>query len=182
MNFISRDREYGSCMIRGILGCTYVRWRLERAMLEIRYSKTVLGAAILLIAGVLALSPAAAQTCQEIIVCAGETAPAGTPPDCTCEPVVPDPPPGPPTCEANFGCADGNQIGVGEWPNCGCRDLDTPGLKPGGSIPEPDPPGPVDSLGGVDTCNQFFQCQSPYTMLLWNGRCVCGDEMLPPPE
>ena len=150
-------------------------------MLEIRYSKAVFGSAILLIAGILALSPAAAQTCEESVSCPEGTAPAGTFPDCTCEQVIPDPPPGPLSCEAHFGCADGNQVGVGEWPDCGCRDLETPGLKPGGSIPDSGT-GPVDSLGGVDTCNQFFQCQSPYTMLLWNGKCVCGDEMLPPPE
>lgn len=132
------------------------------------------------LAMLLAMPPAMAQrSCAELVDCAEGAIVTGEPPNCACEKVTPRVPL---TCESNFGCADGNQIGVGEWPECGCRDLSTPEPAPGRTPPRPDRgSGPIDSLGGVDTCKQFLQCAPGFEMLLWNGRCVCGETMLPPP-
>ena len=124
-------------------------------------------------------SASAQRTCAELVDCAEGTIAIGEPPQCACEKA---PPRVPLTCESNFGCADGNQVGVGEWPECGCRDLSTPQPAPGDTPPRTDRgPGPLDSLGGVDTCKQFLKCAPGFEMLLWNGRCVCGETMLPPP-
>lgn len=125
-------------------------------------------------------SATAQRSCAELVDCAEGTIATGEPPQCGCEKVPP--PRTPLTCENNFGCAEGNQIGVGEWPECGCRDLSTPQPAPGDAPPRTDrSPGPLDSLGGVDTCKQFLKCAPGFEMLLWNGRCVCGETMLPPP-
>jgi hypothetical protein len=89
--------------------------------------------------------------------------------------------PEPLSCEANFGCASGSQIPVGAWPDCFCQEIATP--EP---IPDPpDPPDPtVDPLPTLpdDQCSIHFQCEPGFTMLNWNGRCVCGNEVLPPPD
>lgn len=128
---------------------------------------------------VLTMPPVAAQSsCAELVDCAEGAIVTGEPPNCACEKVTPRVPL---TCESHFGCADGNQIGVGEWPECGCRDLSTPEPAPGSTPPPDRGSGPVDSLGGVDTCKQFPQCAPGFEMLLWNGRCACGETMLPPP-
>lgn len=147
--------------------------------------QTYARALLALVVGGVALSvfaPAVAQrSCAEIVTCPRGAAPVGEPPECACEEAPP--PRVPLTCESNFGCADGNQIGVGEWPDCGCRDLSTPQPAPGDGLPRTDrSPGPLDSLGGVDTCKQFLKCAPGFEMILWNGRCVCGETMLPPPE
>lgn len=138
-------------------------------------------AAALAVASLTAVSPAGAQdSCAALVDCAEGTVAVGAPPNCGCEKVAP--PRVPLTCEANFGCADGSRIGVGEWPDCGCRDLSTPEPAPGRGLPDPDrSTGPLDSLGGVETCKHFLQCAPGFEMLLWNGRCVCGETMLPPP-
>lgn len=142
-------------------------------------------AALAILIGLMTISaipPAAAQnSCAEVVDCGEGSVAIGEPPDCACEKAPP--PRLPLTCENNFGCADGNQIGVGQWPDCGCRDLSTPEPVPGDRLPRTDrSPGPLDSLGGVDTCKAFLKCSPGFEMMLWNGRCVCGETMLPPPD
>lgn len=151
--------------------------------------------------------PASAQlSCENELLCPDGTRPRGDFPNCNCsdtpepeppeplppepepappEPTEPEPEPTPPTntfpmCEVNFGCVDGDQIGFGEWPDCRCRDLETPILAPGERIvPDPGiPPG----LGMEETCKMFYTCSTGYEMIVWNDRCVCGEQMLEPPE
>jgi hypothetical protein len=118
----------------------------------------------------------------ETLACPDGSAAFGSPGFCDCAQPEPEPEPEPVeplTCERNFGCVDSGQIACGEWPECVCRDLEPP--SPPGEGPLPDPTTPP-GMGGVDTCKQFFTCLKGYEMLEWNGQCVCGAEMLPPPD
>lgn len=87
----------------------------------------------------------------------------------------------PPSCEANFGCASGSEISVGVWPDCSCVASRTPEKVRKPPPPPPDPPRkPPPTL--EEECSMHFQCPDPFKMLNWNGRCVCGQEVLAPPR
>jgi hypothetical protein len=78
-----------------------------------------------------------------------------------------------PTCETDIQCTDPSYIAVGTWPACGCvpandsdnsSDTDPPSNGFDGFHPGP---------GGVDTCEQFFECPPRYEMAVENDVCVC---------
>ena len=112
------------------------------------------------------------------LICSDGTPAFGEPGACECSPIEPTKPQ-PLSCEANFGCIDPSQVGFGEWPICGCMTLETPRPPPGGSLPDP---APDPGLGQLDTCEAFYECEPGWEMIIWNGRCVCGTELLPPPK
>lgn len=118
------------------------------------------------------------DACNTLVCPDGSTA-IGEPAQCQCPEPPPVNKPEPLTCERHFGCADGAQVGIGEWPNCACRSLETPKPAPGTGVPDG---APDAGMGQLDNCNAFFECSPGYQMILWNGKCVCGDEMLPPVE
>ncbi len=87
-----------------------------------------------------------------------------------------------PSCALNFGCASGSQIPVGDWPQCSCQEIATPEPNPRRPERPPPPRTPLPPVIPDDECSIHFQCSDGFTMMNWNGRCVCGQEMLPPPR
>lgn len=144
-------------------------------------------ASVLILAAIWALlfvpQASAQQRCDEIdaviLQCAPDRMITGDPPNCACDGVPVDPPLEL-TCERNFGCPGPTEIATGEWPECGCvvpeTEPPTGGGSGGGGM---EGPGPGVSLGGVDTCEMFFECPSGAEMTVEGGRCSCTLVMLP---
>src|SRR5262249_53939486 len=110
-------------------------------------------------------SAVAQQTCQEIdavvLQCPDVNKISGDPPDCFCDAAFIRPPLEL-SCDRNYGCGNDSFVGAGDWPECFCRkkrDVQQPGSNGGGeSIPGAGTIG--GSLGGVETCKEFFECPS----------------------
>lgn len=135
--------------------------------------KKLIAVAMLLCSLPIITAPASAQSCLRVINCPEDQIAVGDPPDCSCQPIVSRR--GPPTCEANFGCADARQVAAGDWPDCRCRSLETPVPDRGsGRGPQPG----VD-FGGTATCDAFFDCPTGFEMTVIDARCLCQGEMLP---
>ena len=139
-----------------------------------------------LVAGLLALTPASGQqTCQQIdavtLQCPNPESISGEPPNCFCD--------GAPidslelTCARNFGCPDATFVGEGNFPECWCRKLEdtgdtgTTGSTGGGTDTGTGPIG--SSLGGADTCAQFFECPQGAEMVVEVGQCFCEARYAP---
>lgn len=149
--------------------------------------KSLLSAALAMLAFLAlsagATSVSAQQTCAEIdlvrLECPDLKTVSGEPPACSCN-GVPIDPPLEPTCERNYGCPDNSYVGTGNWPECGCRKVKEGSPPPGGGNGAEGAPGGIGtSLGGSDTCEQFFECPSGSEMEVSGGQCRCTLVMLP---
>ncbi len=120
----------------------------------------------------------AQQTCAEIdavvLQCPDPAGISGAPPLCQCEGIPVDPLEL--TCAANFGCASGDEVANGDWPDCACS---APGPGSGGGGPDSGLPGPGVELGGGATCDAFFECPQGAEMEVIGGRCSCTIIVLP---
>jgi hypothetical protein len=87
------------------------------------------------------------------------------------------------TCAVNFGCATDQEVGFGDWPECGCSPIEEAGgtstLGGGDGTPGEIGLGVGGGLGGVPTCEEFFDCPSGAKMEVQHGRCSCTLIMLP---
>lgn len=125
---------------------------------------------------IVAIEPAATQTCSVDVTCANGTAAYGTYPECYCDgPPAPIEEPENPACTLNFGCPDASYVGVGIWPDCVCRGAkNTGGAGDGLGDPGSFDPG----AGGAATCSQFFSCPPRFRMAVGDDGvgCLCKEQ------
>jgi hypothetical protein len=111
-------------------------------------------------------------SCEANYTCPEGTLGSGEFPDCWC-PIDQEKLPQPPTCEASWECVTDKLVGAGEWPVCGCVERDTHKRPGGGGGNGGGSNGIGSSMGGLDTCRQFFDCPACYKMILSGSNCMC---------
>jgi hypothetical protein len=115
-------------------------------------------------------------TCEANYTCPEGTIGSGEFPDCFC-PIDQKKLPEPPNCEANWECVTDVLVGTGKWPSCWCVERDS-SKRPGGGGNGGGSGGIGTSMGGLDTCRQFFDCPACYKMILSSSQCLCEPIML----
>jgi hypothetical protein len=110
----------------------------------------------------------AVPNCSDI-VCPDGSPGTGEYPRCAC----PTDPPPEATCENSWQCHPDLRP-VGQYPDCSCWPAESPYPLPGTSGPDPIDVPFYPGSGGVDVCNQFFECDERMKMDIGdNGQCIC---------